>query len=209
MTTIDHHTGMEEALFRALNADGGRLLDTLSVILSARWFGVAVGASILIVIMISEGPRRRELLVAFLVALILSDVVGAQVLRPLIGRMRPCFALPAGTVRWLAPASDVGSLPSLHAANFLAMSLVAGSASRRVGVAALVVAAAVAWSRVHVGVHWPTDVLAGAAWGALCGSAALRVAGRMVGPTPGPDRQGKRAGRRLRSRPPSGGSFPR
>jgi undecaprenyl-diphosphatase len=125
MMTIDHHSGMEEALFRALNADGGRVLDILSVVLSARWFGMAVGASILIVIMISEGPRRRELLLAFAVALILSDVVGSQVLRPLIGRMRPCFALPAGTVRWLAPASDVGSLPSLHAAHFLAMSLVA------------------------------------------------------------------------------------
>ncbi len=54
-------------------------------------------------------------------ALVMSDLVGAQVLRPLFGRMRPCFALPSGTVRWLAPSSDVGSLPSLHAANFFAM----------------------------------------------------------------------------------------
>src|SRR6266545_4587842 len=115
------------------------------------------------------------------VFLALSDFAGAQVLRPLIGRMRPCFALPPASVRWLAAASDVGSLPSLHASNFFAMAVVARARSRAAGAVAFVIAAAVALSRVVVGVHWPTDVLAGAAWGALCGVAGLAVARRLVG----------------------------
>ena len=105
--TIDHHTALEESVFRALNWDGGRLLDTLAVTLSARWFGVITGAAIVIAIAAATGRRRLALLVAFAVALVLSDVVGAQVLRPLVGRMRPCFALRE-TVRWLAPASGAG-----------------------------------------------------------------------------------------------------
>jgi membrane-associated phospholipid phosphatase len=184
--TIDHHTSLEEALFRALNADGGRLLDALAVTLSARWFGVLTGVAVVVAIVAVTGSRRRVgLLVSFAVALVMSDLVGAQVLRPLFGRMRPCFALPDGTVRWLAAASDVGSLPSLHAANFFAMAFVAWAADRRVGVAALALAAAVALSRVYVGVHWPTDVLAGAAWGALCAFTALAVARRWGVSSPG------------------------
>ena len=183
--TADHHTAVEEALFRALNVDGGRLLDALAVALSARGFGVAAGAIVVAVIAIVAGRRRRGLLVGFAVALAMSDFLGARVLRPLFGRTRPCFALPAGSVRWLAPASDVGSLPSLHAANFFAMALVAWAADRRLGIAALAVAVAVSLSRVYVGVHWPTDVLAGAAWGAVCAFTALAVARRAVGPAPG------------------------
>jgi len=179
--TIDHHTAVEETIFRALNFDGGRLLDVLAVTLSARWFGVAFGAALVVTIAVAGRRMRIGLLVAFAVALVLSDLVGAQVLRPLFGRMRPCFALPPGSVRWLAPASDVGSLPSLHASNFFAMTVVARACARGPGVVALVVAAAVALSRVYVGVHWPTDVLAGTVWGTLCGLAGLAVATLFAG----------------------------
>ena len=74
------------------------------------------------------------------------------------------------------------SAPERHASNFFAMAVVAWAAHRRVGVAAVAVAAAVAVSRVYVGVHWPSDVLAGAAWGALCGWAALAAARRILRP---------------------------
>jgi undecaprenyl-diphosphatase len=135
------------------------------------------------------GRHRLALLAAFLIALVLSDSVGAQVLRPLIGRMRPCYALAAGTVRWLAPASDVGSLPSLHASNFFAMTAVAWVANRGVGLAALAIAIAVALSRVYAGVPWPIDVLAGAAWGTR-GAGVRAAGGRRNAASAHPDRPG-------------------
>lgn len=175
--TVDHHTALEEALFRAVNAGAGPVLDAVAVTLSAKWFGVLTGAAVVLVILTTTAGRRRlALLAAFALAFALSDAVGSQVLRPLLGRMRPCYALAPGTFRWLAPAGDVGSLPSLHAANFFAMALVAWAASRRAGIVALGVAAGVALSRIYVGVHWPTDVLAGAAWGSLCAWVALWAA---------------------------------
>lgn len=178
--TVDHHTALEEAVFRFVNAGAGPVVDAIAVALSARWFGLLTGAAIVLVILTSTGRRRLGLLVAFAAAIVLSDMVGSQVLRPLFGRMRPCYALPAGSFRWLAPARDVGSIPSLHASNFFAMALVAWAAHRRAGLVALAVAVGVALSRVYVGVHWPTDVLAGAGWGSLCALVAL-TAGRAVG----------------------------
>lgn len=178
--TVDHHGALEEALFLAVNGTSGPILDRATVVLSSPAFGVAVALALALAFALARGRRRLALLLALGLALTLADLLGARVLRPLFGRMRPCYALPPGTVRLLVRAADVGSIPSLHASNFFAMAAVAWGARRGLGIAATVVAAAVAWSRVHGGVHWPTDVLAGAAWGTLCGVLALGLARRLV-----------------------------
>jgi undecaprenyl-diphosphatase len=53
-----------------------------------------------------------------------------------------------------------------------------------------VLAALVALSRVYLGVHWPTDVLAGMAWGLACAWVGLTIgrgtAKRAYRPSPGP-----------------------
>ncbi|ACL63916.1 phosphoesterase PA-phosphatase related [Anaeromyxobacter dehalogenans 2CP-1] len=178
--THDLHTAGEAWLFRALNADGGPILDGLMVVLSSKPFGAAW--AILLAVLIARavrGPARLRLVAALGAAIAMSDGLGSQLLRPLLARRRPCYALPPGTFRWLAPAADVGSLPSLHAANFFAMATVAAAAGPRLGLAALGVAVLVALSRVYVGVHWPTDVLAGAAWGVVCGMVARLLATRL------------------------------
>lgn len=192
--TVDHHTALEEAVFHAVNAGAGRLLDAVAVLLSDRTFGVVFGLAVALAIALDHTRERRErlaLVLALGVAVAASDLLGARVLRPLLGRMRPCYALPPGTFRWLVASSDVGSLPSLHASNFFALAFVARAARRWLGVVALAVAAAVAASRVVVGVHWPTDVLAGVVWGALCAAGALGLVraswGRAARPQAPPD----------------------
>jgi undecaprenyl-diphosphatase len=74
----------------------------------------------------------------------------------------------------------VGSIPSLHAANFFAMAAVGSAGLPTLAPVLYALAAAVAWSRMYVGVHWPGDVLIGAAWGTFWGWACIGLLRRAV-----------------------------
>jgi undecaprenyl-diphosphatase len=87
------------------------------------------------------------------------------VLKPLVPRRRPpAEHLPP--YRCLGDPPTSSSFPSGHAASAVAFATAVGMDSPRTGLALAPLAAAVAYSRVHVGVHWASDVLAGAALGA-------------------------------------------
>jgi undecaprenyl-diphosphatase len=180
--TFDHHTALEEQIFRLVNAGAGSWLDQLMVLLSSRPFGIAIGLILFAAVLLQRRRPRLQLLAAFALTLLLSDFLGFQLLRKPIARMRPCFALPPGTVRVLSKAADVGSLPSLHASNFFAMALLGLATWRALGIALLGVAALVALSRVYVGVHWPSDVVAGMAWGLLSAAVSLETTRRLFRP---------------------------
>jgi len=193
----DHHLAFEERLFHAVNVDGGRLVDRLALSLSSPWFGAAVGLSLAAALWAWRRERRAQSVLALAVALALSDGLGSQVLRPLLARARPAYALPPGTVRWIAEAADVGSIPSLHASNFFAMAAVASAAWPKLWPLFFGVASAVAWSRVYVGVHWPLDVLCGALWGGICAALALASARALAGRSRSPDEGVRRNAARL------------
>jgi undecaprenyl-diphosphatase len=193
---LDRHGALEERIFHALNVDGGRLVDGLALLLSSHAFGIAGGALLAVALWTRRRDARWRLVAALGLAILLSDFVGSQVLRPLVGRMRPAYALPPGAVRWIAPAANVGSLPSLHAANFFALALVGTVGWPALGPLLYAVAIGVAWSRIYVGVHWPGDVVAGALWGTLAALVALAAARLLPhrGTPPGPPGGGARRG---------------
>jgi undecaprenyl-diphosphatase len=108
----------------------------------------------LLIFFIVKGGRLRAAAILFFPLLLLSDAATARLLKPLFGRPRP---LGHGGL----------SLPSVHAANAYAIATLFSYFVRKLPftVFAFVMAALVAYSRVHLGLHYPTDVLAGAAVG--------------------------------------------
>ncbi|MBI1811078.1 MAG: glycosyltransferase family 39 protein [Nitrospirae bacterium] len=102
-------------------------------------------------------------IVLTIISVALSDWT-ANILKHLIGRIRPCHALEGA--RMLVGCTNSFSMPSNHAANsfaiILAVSYISGKWMRWT---ALTVALLVGFSRVYVGVHYPSDVLVGALTG--------------------------------------------
>ncbi len=116
--------------------------------------------------------RRYAVFGTLVLALVLSEAVSFA-LRQAIGRDRP-------PVRFVDPVPLIAtphshSFPSGHATTAFAAATVLGAAFPRLRWALLALAAAIAWSRVVVGVHYPLDVLGGAALGIAIGLLTLRA----------------------------------
>ncbi len=182
----DFHSAIDLRVFRFFNRDGGPSLDSLMRLLSARAFGVAFGIALVALIWVALRRGAFRAVLALGIAIVVSDLIGGQWLRPVFGRMRPCYALAPGEVRWIAPAANGPSLPSLHASNMFALALVVTLARPRLAPLAYVVAVLVSISRMYVGVHWPTDVLAGVVWGTLAGTVGWTLARVMMDRERGP-----------------------
>ena len=121
--------------------------------------------------------RRWGILLLTVVAVAVADW-SATGIKTLVNRDRP-------PVRYAEPKALVGvphdhSFPSGHAATSFAGATMLAFAFPRLASILLVLAAAVAFSRVYVGVHYPVDVIAGAALGVLVATALrLLVRGRL------------------------------
>jgi membrane-associated phospholipid phosphatase len=114
--------------------------------------------------------RRRFVLAGLLIAAWGGAILLYSLTKQLVDRPRPPSDI------WLTDAGNSTSFPSGHAtqslATFLALALVGAAWLSKPPwpgrVLALVVAVGVGWSRVYLGVHWTTDVVAGwliaAAW---------------------------------------------
>jgi undecaprenyl-diphosphatase len=112
----------------------------------------------------------------------------ATLLKALVDRQRPYEVIPEADplLRW-----DVaGSFPSGHAATSVAGAVVLAYLLGRWWPWLGLLAAAVAFSRVYVGVHYPLDVLAGAALGAGVGLVAIALVRRLRPTSAGPRRSG-------------------
>jgi 4-amino-4-deoxy-L-arabinose transferase-like glycosyltransferase/membrane-associated phospholipid phosphatase len=119
-----------------------------------------------------QGGRRGRLFVLFVIlAVAIGDGLVCNTLKQALGRVRPCNAL--ADVHLLVGASSSGSLPSAHATNWFAATLVCLWFYRRWVALVLPIAALVSFSRIYNGVHYPGDVLLGAVIGAGTAAAVL------------------------------------
>jgi undecaprenyl-diphosphatase len=143
------HDGVEDPLLFYVNVSEALFVATLAIVfLAAR--GVAHAA------------WRRAALAAVLSAG-LGLAVG-KAISELVDRARPFVADPHGVHLFAAHAADPG-FPSDHATAAFAIAVAILLRKRGWGIAALVLATVLAVGRVALGVHYPSDVIAGAALG--------------------------------------------
>ncbi len=121
--------------------------------------------------------KKRRSGLAISSALVLDLVSCNLILKPLIGRIRPFIVNPAVTLL-VDPPRDA-SFPSGHTAASFAAAFALLAMKDPLWKPALVLAFVMAFSRLYLYVHWPSDVLGGVLVGAAAGWGGAWLARRL------------------------------
>jgi membrane-associated phospholipid phosphatase len=180
---IEEADRLDRALYRALARVRTPRLDVAMRRLSgaANYSRLSIVCAALLSL---TGPRGRRAAASGLLATFTTAALVNVLLKPFGRRARPDRAgarIPlARHVRM--PASR--SFPSGHTAAAVAFAAGAGRELRAARLPLGLLAAAVGYSRVHTGVHYPGDVLGGAALGVGVAAATGRVMGARIDSAP-------------------------
>ena len=122
---------------------------------------------VIVAVLLLIFKKTRKAGVSVLLAYLTVFLLGQIVLKNLISRPRPCQIDQAFELLVSRPSSS--SFPSTHSAWAFAAATAIFMRHRKTGAAAYAVAALIAFSRLYLFLHFPTDVLAGMAMGIALG----------------------------------------
>ena len=162
-------------VFLSLHNIHSDFLDSFMMLFSGRYIWIPFYAALAVLLWRTKGTKSfLAYLVGIGIAIALTDQVCATVIRPLVERMRPAnLGNPLSDLVTVVNGYRGGpyGFPSCHAANSFALAAFMCAAVRRRSVMILLVAWAVlnSYSRIYLGVHYPGDLLVGAAIGSAIG----------------------------------------
>ena len=167
-------TGSNRALFHLLNgishATG-----------AAPWPYITIlgDTAVAIALFLPFAMRRIDVLWALALSALLATLF-VHGIKPLMSMPRPPAVLAADAITIIGPAHRGNAFPSGHTTTIFVAAGLVWLHVRPLSVRTIVLAVAVlvGLSRAVVGVHWPTDILAGAAGGWLCAIAGDAIARR-------------------------------
>ena len=126
-----------------------------------------------VILATTRGARGRRAALTGLASVAVSSAVVNLLIKPLSGRRRP--GRDDVAVARQAPMPTSTSFPSGHSASAFAFATGVGAVLPLEAVPIRALAAAVSYSRVHTGVHYPADAIAGAFVGTTLAQATAKV----------------------------------
>ena len=162
---MDFLIGIDQSLFWFLNTTtANSLLDKIMPFITKRdnWFLLYIFLFFFFFLKLGKDGKVAAILI--ILAVTLADQTTSSLLKPLFERLRPCHELEG--VRLLVGCGGKYGFPSSHAANFFAAAIGFSVFFPKYKIFYLVIAFLVAYSRIYVGVHYPSDVIAGSLVGA-------------------------------------------
>lgn len=123
---------------------------------------------IIFIVLLCAWKRTRLMGVQAFTGLAVSFLINNVILKNVIARVRPYEAIQGLGI--LVDRQSDWSFPSGHSASSFVVATIIWFHNRKMGTAALALAGLIAVSRLYVGVHYPTDVLAGTASGIVIGA---------------------------------------
>ena len=122
--------------------------------------------------------KYRKYGALLLAGLAFGVLIGNMTLKPLIARPRPCWV--DERVRLLITNPTDYSFPSGHTLSAVIGATILTKADRRFGFAAIPLAALIAFSRLYLYVHYPTDIIGAAVLGVAIGLVLSRIMRKKV-----------------------------
>lgn len=154
---------MELDFLLALQQLHNPILDRVMVVVTslgnAGWLFILIG----IVLICTKKTCKQGLHV--LLALIISVIFCSVVLKELVARARPCWLMPE--IELLIRVPTDYSFPSGHTSASFATAVALYVHNKKFGIFMFVLALLIAFSRMYLFVHFPTDILGGAVTGAI------------------------------------------
>jgi len=168
---IDWFQTLDTTLFRLINLSWRNgFFDWLMPILSSAPFFGPVLIAILIWVFCKGGTRGRVLVLMLIFGLCFANGAVFDPIKHAVGRLRPCTVIPDAFVPPSIGKSTSDSMPSSHAGNWFTATIIVLIYYRKTLWYLLPLAIGVSYSRIYNGVHYPSDVLAGAVLGAGSGA---------------------------------------
>lgn len=161
--------GLDKTIFLFINSFVGRfsLFDNLIKLVVNEYFVPVTLALILLYLWFSsrkKGSKNQKYVLAAIISVGLVDLI-IELINNFFIRQRPFFELRTNLL-FYKPTDP--SFPSNAATVSFAIAYAIFLANKKIGGLALALAGFYAFSRVYAGVHYPSDVLAGAALGVVC-----------------------------------------
>lgn len=154
------------------------IMDRVMVILTSLGNGGVIWIIIAALLMINKKYRTIGLMA--LAALILSTILGEGVLKHVVQRVRPSDDIPVVNLLIAKPLSY--SFPSGHTASSFAVAGVLTQYFKGYRIEIFGLASLIAFSRLYLYVHYPTDVLAGVILGLICSKIIIYMFTKLKNP---------------------------
>jgi membrane-associated phospholipid phosphatase len=175
---LDEAKRLDVAVYAAVAATPSPTLDRFMHRLSHAADYSRLSVSAAAVLAVTGGPAGRRAAGRGLASIGVTSAVVNLVVKPLSRRRRPDRAAQSVPFARHVPMPTSSSFPSGHSAAAFAFATGVGQVLPSAAVPLRALAALVAYSRVHTGVHYPSDVVAGAVIGAALSPVALAVTER-------------------------------
>ena len=137
-------------------------------------------------------PKTRKTGLGMAIAMMIGLLICNVTLKPLVGRIRP-YDLQAElgvTIQLLGERMHDFSFPSGHTIASFEASVVLLNNSKKMGIPAMILAVLIAFSRLYLYVHYPTDVIVSVILGSLFALIGDALAG-LIAPKLGAGKKGK------------------